>query len=120
MNKEAFLQIIKNKAPFPVVYVDGFEQKIDHIHGENIVMTDGSQHNYRHVSRRFYTAELPVRTYEAIRLELLEKYHLGKVKLDKMQVDLSEKYGISQSAVKRINEQLTISDLKEYQENRKS
>jgi hypothetical protein len=116
MTKQSFLKITRSREPHPSVYVDGIEHKIDHVHGENIIMTNGIKRNYRHVANRFFTSDLPVRIYEAIRLELLDRYQFGNESLDAVQVGLSEKYGISQSAVKRISDNLTISDFKEYQQ----
>lgn len=117
MRKQGFLEIIRNKAPYPTVYVDGLAKEIDHIHGENIVTKDGFEYNYRHVSRKFYTSDLPVRIYEAIKNDLLQEYQFGQEKLETMMVRLSDQYGITQSAVKRINEQLTIADMQEYKNN---
>lgn len=115
MTKQGFLEIIRNKAPYQTVYVDGLAKEIDHIHGENIVTKDGFEYNYRHVARRFYAADLPVRVYDAIIEELMQHYIFGDERQEVVLIRLSDKYGLEQSEVKRINDRITIEDMKEYQ-----
>ena len=116
MKKESFLEIKRQGFPYPTLYVDGMKVKVDHIDGDDFILSNGTRHDYQVVMKRFYSQYLPESIYNAIKNDLLEMYQFGNKTLEQATQEIGEKYSLNPQSVVIINNQLVIADLIKYKE----
>ena len=113
MTKQAFKEL-QEKDTFPFVFVEGMEYEIKGFEDQSIITTTGQIFPYWKVSKRFYLSDLPDRKMKAINEDILKFYIFGNERLDTLMQRLSKKYKVSEEAIKRASDQLTIQDMKNF------